>query len=74
MLQDGAEAIPDAVTEMPESPGSVLVDLVIVAEVVNDPQDGADAQEGHAQAKPDLNERIVSIYGQSQILGLVSQI
>ena len=54
LLQDRTVAVPDAVAEVGQSSRALLVDLVVVAEVVDDPEDGADAHEGDGQADPDL--------------------
>ena len=54
MLQDGAVAVPDAISQMGQAARSVFIDFVVVTQVVDDPQNGSDCDEGYEDAQPHL--------------------
>ena len=54
LLQDGAVAVPDAISQMGQAARSVFIDFVVVTQVVDDPQNGPDCDEGYEDAQPHL--------------------
>ena len=58
MLEHSTIAVPDAVPKLGQSARTVLIDFVVVAEVVDYPEDGTDTNDGYSNANPDLWRRV----------------